>query len=528
MPEGFRGSWPLLCATLACALSLPTKAQQPPLAPTPTQATPQHSQPAASPPTAPRTGPPTPGRPPPARVALAPNGHAALRRFLAQRSDSQGRRCSVLAIQQQGVRYRVACGNAGLWTVEATRDGGFAVLDTSDLGGSAVGFFTHGDKLWVEVQRLQAVPVGDVMTAQPPPAAATPPVMGPPPLQAVPPAPPGAATPPRRPALPPAVAPPAPARRRDRGKVIAVGPGYVDIDLGYKDGLGEGERVALLGSETSFDGSSLAGGVEREQTVGRVVDLSPNRGRVELGLNEAGQLGQAVRVTERPLSASRISPHRAAGIWELAALVRPFLIMDELGGGVLLDARAGFRSEDSYHIEAAIQPLALATAGDGGSAPMAAIITGGYDVHMFEVGLGLGGQTVHDVRLGSEPGSGTSIIQRLRVGARDGLHLEAWNHVTLFRSEFDWSAIRISGQLPISRGTWLRMTGSGGTLGVGFGEIGVRTLLRGNGGPDTLFLEATIGGVHVFEDPPRCQDFDCPAGLDYAGPMVGLGAEWRM
>jgi hypothetical protein len=99
--------------------------------------------------------------------------------------------------------------------------------------------------------------------------------------------------------------------------------------------------------------------------------------------------------------------------------------------------------------------------------------------------------------------------------------------VALFHSELEFSSVRLIGQVPVGRGAWLRIAGGGGSLGLGFGELALRVLLAGNGDSGSVFLTPSVGGIHVFQDenclPSLCGNDDA----DYAGPMVGVGMEWR-
>jgi hypothetical protein len=74
--------------------------------------------------------------------------------------------------------------------------------------------------------------------------------------------------------------------------------------------------------------------------------------------------------------------------------------------------------------------------------------------------------------------------------------------------------------------------GGGGSAGYGYGEMGVRALLRGNGDRGSFFFTGTVGGGGVFEKTSTtCEQpgsrFSCPEPLLYAGPMLGAGGEWR-
>jgi hypothetical protein len=275
---------------------------------------------------------------------------------------------------------------------------------------------------------------------------------------------------------------------------------------------------------------------EEEQVfaVGRVVKSSLLRARVEIGVNEAVPDNAVARVTSAPTTGSVFAPPRASGVWELGFLLRPFLVLEDLGLGSMLDAYAGYRFKAPFHVQASLLPLAFGSARAGAAGAVGAFVSGAYDSHLFEVGLGLGAQTVNDPDFALNAGSGMLLAQRLRLGARDGAHLAFVSYVTLFHSNFQFSSLRVDAQIPVGARTWLRLAGGGGSLGLGFGEVGLRVLMSGNGGPGSFFLTTVIGWAHVFSD---CNELPTSAGgaaaigcstIDYNGPMLGAGGEFRL
>jgi hypothetical protein len=192
-----------------------------------------------------------------------------------------------------------------------------------------------------------------------------------------------------------------------------------------------------------------------------------------------------------------------------------------------------------FHFQAALAPFGFATARAGATVPFAALLSAAYDAHLFEVGLGLGAQSVNDPSFGLDHGSGTAVAQLLRLGARDGLHLDVQSLVTLFHSNFRFSSLRVRAQLPLGARTWLQAAGGGGTLGSAFGELGLRVLGWGNGHAGSLFVNMSVGWAAVFRG---CNALSSATTLtnegtsvsgsacreiDYQGPMLGVGAELR-
>jgi hypothetical protein len=214
-------------------------------------------------------------------------------------------------------------------------------------------------------------------------------------------------------------------------------------------------------------------------------------------------------------------------------MARPFVALEDLGGGFLLDASVGYRFESELHVEAVVSPLGWATGEDKPSVvPAVGFVKGSFDSHLFEIGLGFGGATVHDVTFPTESGSGLLVVQQVRIGAVDGLGLDVLSHVTLFHSRFRFSGMTARGQIPMGDRFWLLIAGGGGAAGYGYGELGVRALLRGNGDKGSFFFTGTVGGVGVFETvKTTCGtadlEFGCDEEIVYAGPTLGAGGEWR-
>jgi hypothetical protein len=505
------------------ALAQTGPAQQPPAAPPAAPGAPP-AAPAAAPaaqPAAPPAIPTTTTPPPPAAGEPSAPPAAAepdLAGLLGDQRDALGRRCDFKAAYPAGDLRYVACGDAGVWIVRARANAAPLVLERRDMDGQALGFFVQDGHVWVKVASVQArqlvrVGAGGAAAGQYPAAPAP------------------------APSPAPAAAAPAPplASEFDRerpprdGKVLEVAGGYVVIDLGSGAAVDDGDHIAFYEPIEDQLGGGIISQREELAAVGVVDGVAVHRSRVRLGLNERVSMNARARLTGDPLTAGVIAPRRASDVWEVAFIARPFLVLDNLGAGVFADLRAGYRTDYNVHYEALVLPVAFATAEQGATTPAAAVLAASYDARLFEVGLGIGGQTVNDTAFDLEPGTGLTAFQRVRLGASDGLHLEGLFYMALFHSEFEFSSVRVQGQIPMSGGTWLVATGGGGSLGIGHGELGLRMLLDGNGDRGSFFLTTRIGFVHVFETPSCIDDpFAVCEEIDYSGPMVGVGGEWRL
>jgi hypothetical protein len=454
----------------------------------------------------------TPALPP----ALPPS---ELETFLASQRDLLGRACDRRATEVDGERHLVACGNAGLWTIRRDASGGFVVARIEDLGGPVTGLFVRGGKVWAEIVRSEARPV--TLGGSEPESSRAFPSDGSAAQGAVPSKPPAPA---RAPA-------PAPAPVRE-GKVTETRLGEVEISLGRQDGVRYGDHIQFsnLVSEDIGDEQAQRRSIE---AVGVVTAVSRGFSRVKLGIGERVPVGSLARLTNEELTAARAGPPRLGGLWEIAFMARPFLALSELGGGVLLDASAGYRFQGPLHLVAAFEPFAPGTGKEKPSiTPVSGFIKASYDIALFEVGFGVGVETVFDTSFGTEPGTGTLFVQQARIGAADGLHLDAVNHVVLFHSAFELSGFVGRLQIPVGQASWLLLRGGGGTAGYGYGEFGVRALLIGNGDRGSAYFTGAFGGAGVFKQTTKtCGGpefvWDCSETVSYAGPMVGAGAEYR-
>jgi hypothetical protein len=448
----------------------------------------------------------------------------ALDNWLPDQRDPAGRRCERHAALEVGERIVLACGAAGLWVVKKNPEGGFTLLEVDDLGGNVVGLFERDGRIWAEIARLEAHPVMSVTGA----TNAFPDVSPSTPTKPD-------KTKPEEPLpekkLASMDAPPEPPAKRE-GTVIEVGLGDVVVDLGSQHGIEHGDRLELTAVTREDVGKEQA----RRRTVvavGTVTAVSEGYSRVRLGINERVPLGAIATPITKNSSNKRLAPPRVPGIWEVEFMARPFLALGEFGGGMLLDASAGYRFESDLHLEVAFRPFGYGIGEDKPSIiPVTTFAKLSYDRDLFEVGLGLGLQTVHVTGFGAEAGSGTLFSQGARIGARDGLHFDARSDVVLFHSRFEFAGFVGSGQIPVGQTSWLLLEGGGGSAGYAYGEFGVRVLLRGNGDAGSVFFTGSVGGVGIFQEQELvCGGpeftFPCWETTTYAGPMLGAGSEWR-
>lgn len=438
--------------------------------------------------------------------------------WVAATKNERGQACEKYAERQEGSKLLVACGAAGVWEFSQAEPT-LRFVRSYDFGGDVIGFLADADgRLWVKLKVVEARPFetrpGDNPTVAFPdatPPSVPPPEPVPPPPVAKPPAPPVA----------PAAAP------KKVGRVTRSAPGEVVISLGAIDGVGRSDRIELAVEVTNTNDYDSAALSRETVAIGVITNVGERSARVQLGVNESVPVGAIATPTQAHTTASLSAPPRVTGMWDVQFAARPFAALGELGGGALLSGGLGYRL-GHLHLQAMLDPLAFGDVQDKKAifaASGAAIAS--YDSQYFEMGLGFGGQTVNEAGFFVDPGSGLVALQILRLGAQDGLNISVRTNIVLFHSEFQFGGMVGTGQIPVTRGYWLLLNGGGGNVGYGFGELGLRVLLSGNGLAGSKFLTVTAGGAAVFKS-GTCPQFEfCTESSTYGGPMAGVGGEWR-
>jgi hypothetical protein len=125
------------------------------------------------------------------------------------------------------------------------------------------------------------------------------------------------------------------------------------------------------------------------------------------------------------------------------------------------------------------------------------------------------------------------LVQLLRIGAIDGLHFSSRSKAVVFHSETEFSSLELQGQIAVGSDAWLILRGGGGVEGYGYGEVALRNLLRGNGGPGSLFLEIGVGGAGLYSefcafDAVVSTDDELCSDVEIGGPLIAVGGEWRL
>lgn len=436
------------------------------------------------------------------------------------------------ALLVQAQRLYLACAQEGVAVLDVSDPAKMTFLGLKDAGGPATGLFTVQGEVWVQTQLTQARPLSQTRAAGPSEPSPQPSVV--------------ATAQPKEP-TPAATAPEAPILERRVGEIV--------VALGTRAGLKRGDRVEVFTRRPVELGDGQTASHEERALVGTVTAASDDRAVVKLGLNERVPDGSLARPTKAEPTGDLLRPPRVDDVWEISANLRPFLALGSFGFGVLADGAVGRRMSNNLHVQLRLDPVGLGLADEGNVLAAGANLIASYDTELFEVGLGAGWSAVNDNLDGdafitsSEDGaggvttevdrvrSGLSIAQLVRLGAVDGINLTAYNTFIFYRDQFNYGGTTGQLQFPINDRTWILMRGGGGVAGYAFGEVGLRVLLQGNGDRGSLYLTPTLGGGGVFGE-TDCdgddayeqyvdQDGECFEEVSYAGPLVGLGVEWR-
>lgn len=442
--------------------------------------------------------------------------------LVVQRPDTTPQKvplgCRGRALLKRADRLYVACGGQGVVVLRIQDPATPKVLSRQASLGEAVGFFIQDGRVWVKIARLEAHPLGS--EASPAAAAGSP--------QTDPPASGGDATvitadePGLKP-LPDKKATPALAAAAG-GTVLEADMREVVINLGLEAGVKRDDKIELFTRHSVKMGQEEA---VREEVVavGVVTLVSKHRARVRLGLNERVPVGAGARPTVRDITESIVAPPRADGLWELEMNLRPFLPLEELGFGMLIDASFAYRFSFPMVVMLCVEPLGFAATDYNSIFSLSASVAAALDLRLFEVGIGLGASTVNGE---SDVDAAFTITQRARFGALDGLHLEIHNLLLFYKDEFHWGGTSGTIQIPLASRWWILLRGGGGEVGYAFGEGGLRVRLKGNGHEGSVFLAATLGWGMAMGSVPTVTSYGSyNDSVNHHGPLLGLGLEWR-
>lgn len=329
---------------------------------------------------------------------------------------------------------------------------------------------------------------------------------------------------------PPQAPPPTAAPSSARLTVTAVQDGDVTLSGGALAGLGEGTRVRVRTQDS-------------REVVLKVIESREDTAIARLGRGEDVRVGDTAVVTDAPATARLFFPEPGVPRLRYGFHARPFLALDARtregksarAGGLLLDAFIAWRPGDlPLVLSAQLDPVGFGLGTGLRHSPGSAYVAAAYSTDFLEVGIGAGalfGQkecsTLFDYdpntyepinpRTVCDSNAGVSFQQVLRLGALDGFHL-AWNSAILSRdNQFRFGSGRGEVQVPLTPSLSLFGAGGGSASGWNFGELGVRSFIKGTGGAGTTVLSASLGVVSLSDG----------TGEALTGPSIAIGIERR-
>jgi hypothetical protein len=244
-------------------------------------------------------------------------------------------------------------------------------------------------------------------------------------------------------------------------------------------------------------------------------------------------------------AASRLAPDRVGNMRSVSVMLRPLVSLEAPGLAVAGDAAFEWAFGAPLLLEVQAEPVGFGI----GDQPTVAIAAGdaslSYDSRLVRVGVGAGATRVGMPRRAygeSAPliKSGLTVIQVVRIGARDGLHAKVHNNLLAFDGALRYGDTQGSIRVPthaVVDDTWLVARGAHQRAGQAIGELGVRVRTSGDGGRGSTYLSFTVGGGGVWDSQTAdCADADsfgdgehgaCTSEVLYSGPLVGVGLEQR-
>lgn len=315
-----------------------------------------------------------------------------------------------------------------------------------------------------------------------------------------------------------------PATKTVLGKVSTAHRGNVLIELDSAGTVRPGDRVLIRSQHTEtrmnlFSGKEEAVISNAPVAVLEVRQVQGTRAIAELGRGDDANPGDTVELTDRPPSHSSLFAGRVGYDSWARATLRPMFNFGKVDVGSVTELSFGYYWQ-FLHLQVRAAPWGFSVPHGVDAANLQVILS--YSNDLAEIGLGTGYfrhefKTLNDYdcsangyvlgaasKTTSEDGaahqqsyncaqSGPTVVQHLRLGAVDGLHLRMTNTLAIDGGQFRFGYLEGSLDIPLTRELNLYGAG-GGATGMSWGELGIRTYLRGVGGHGTLILTTGLGG----------------------------------
>jgi len=328
-----------------------------------------------------------------------------------------------------------------------------------------------------------------------------------------------------------------------KGEVIAVHDLTVTVSIGARQGVAPGARVLFIGQALRSD-DPFAAGTKQQVVIGEVINVTEDAALVAIGMLESVVVGQQVEVTAQRPSARRLAPPRTSATLIVEGGLRPFLPIRRVSIGAFADLALTYLPSIPMFVRAELLPAGGRIGAGSDMGALGGLLSLGYDQRYVAIGLGVGVVYHRDFVEGAGASIDTSSLgpaqprfqfaQLLRAGARDGLHLSVKTAFALASERWRLASVTVAGQVPVATRVALapRIMIAPNT-GVFLAEAGVRLLVRGDGGRNSLFLRPVAGVSGTFDAENNSWDsYDPDIGTAtdamLLGPMLGIDLEYRL
>jgi LVIVD repeat len=204
------------------------------------------------------------------------------------------------------------------------------------------------------------------------------------------------------------------------------------------------------------------------------------------------------------------------GITRVDAVLRPAIGLDHLGFVAQAQLAVDHWFRGPFRIGVALSPVAFATE-NGGAAGASGLLMARGGLSFDYIGLAVAfGADLHQ-----RAGSGFAFGGELRFGGLDGFHLIlAANGVADGNGKLDVGSFTGEIDVPVSRRFNLTAN-AGAARGWSYGTVGLKSYLRGTGGPGTIVLATAVGfaGLHEADV--------WQYGVATLGPALSVGVDSR-
>jgi hypothetical protein len=299
------------------------------------------------------------------------------------------------------------------------------------------------------------------------------------------------------------------------GAVRHVHRGFATIRLekGVSAGIGDFVEIRSARHDRRYD--PVLGRSRRQESmellcVARVTQAEGDQIAIRLGRGDDPKVGDHVYFSDRPITGSMWMPARYRDQWRAELEVIPLIGTGEDGDNsvmsMILRGSIHYHAFGPFKLQAGVDPMPIL----GTSRFDTSNVVGGnffalvsYETNSFEIGAGAGYQL--PALDGESPHNrhGGVFLQRMRLGSLDGLNIQFQFQAVYSRDNKEHKRRAMVGMIhsdlnvPLMPGVNLftRYFGDGRTI-IHVG-LGLRTYLRGNGGPGSFLVPVTLGYTRI-------------------------------